>query len=286
MKPDNLKTRIFLDSGNPEETREILELLGFLDGQTTNPSLIAKNPEAQKRLELGDKFSAEEVNDFYKDVIEKIETIIPEGSLSIEVYADKDTLVEDILTQARQMNTWSDNAYIKLPIIQSGLEAAEVLTKEGVRVNMTLCFSQQQAAAVYSATAGARADSVYLSPFVGRLDDKGINGMSLIKNIHNLYKNSDKHVSILSASIRSLDHLLASIAYGADIVTVPGKILRQWAEAGMPVPDESYKYSAELEDIEYEDLDIQSDWKNFNIQHNLTDAGLQKFADDWNSLVK
>ncbi len=280
MRPKNLQTKIFLDSGDPEETREIKKLLGFLDGQTTNPSLIAKNPNA-----AGKKFTANEINDFYKKIIQELEEIIPEGSLSIEVYADSNTSVEDMLSQAREMYTWSKNAYIKLPITVNGLEAAKILSDDGIRVNMTLCFSEEQATAVYSATAIAHTGGVYISPFVGRLDDKGSDGMSLIKNIKKLYSKGDGHVSVLSASIRSLDHFLASIAYGADIITVPAEILREWAAAGMPV-DSSYEYNTELEQIDFIDFDLQSDWKNLNIQHDLTDVGLQKFADDWNNLVK
>ena len=94
MRPPNLKTKIFLDSGNPVETREAIKLLGFLDGQTTNPSLIAKNPELQAKLSAGEKLSSEDVNTFYKSVIEEIHSMIPDGSISIEVYADKNTSKE------------------------------------------------------------------------------------------------------------------------------------------------------------------------------------------------
>ena len=281
-----MQTKIFLDSGDPEETKEIFGLLGFLDGQTTNPSLIAKNPTAQKRLQSGNKFTKDEVNIFYKNIINEIAKTIPKGSLSIEVCADKDTSIDDILSQAREMNTWNENAYIKLPIIKNGLEAASKLCHEGIRVNMTLCFSQQQAAAVYSATSHAHIYDVYLSPFVGRLDDKGIDGMSLIKNIKDLYTQGDGHVEILTASVRSLDHFLAAIAYGSNIITAPAKVLREWAEGGFVVPDSSYQYFSELASIEYEEIDIKSDWRSFDIQHELTDVGLQKFAGDWNNLVK
>src|SRR5438105_4367600 len=86
MRPQNLKTRIFLDSGDPKETREIISVLGFLDGQTTNPSLIAKNPDAQARLARGEKFDAGEVFNFYQSVVKEVSALIPEGSVSIEVY--------------------------------------------------------------------------------------------------------------------------------------------------------------------------------------------------------
>jgi len=281
MRPADLKTQIFLDSGDPSETREIRDLLGFLDGQTTNPSLISKNLGA-----LDKKFFTREINDFYKNIIKELDKIIPGSSLSIEVYVDHNTAVDEMVRQARDMFTWSDNAYIKLPITHHGLAAAKILVAEGIRLNMTLCFSVSQAAAVYSATAFAHTDGVYISPFVGRLDDQAVNGISLVKNIKKLYAHGDGHVSILAASIRNLDHFLASLALGADIITAPAKVLRAWAEIGFILPDHNYKYKTDLASIEFTDLNLQADWQSFNIQHDLTDAGLQSFADDWNNLIK
>jgi transaldolase len=198
MKPLDLKTKIFLDSGDPKETAEVLSTLGFLDGQTTNPSLVAKNPET-----VGRKFSQTEIYDFYKGVVQDISKLIPEGSVSIEVYSDSTTKSEDMIKQAHEFNQWIFNAHIKFPTTQEGLKAAETCVKEGIRVNMTLVFSQQQAAAVYAATKGAKKGDVFLSPFVGRLDDRGENGMDLIKNILEMYNQGDGHVEVLSASVRS-----------------------------------------------------------------------------------
>jgi len=156
MRPNNLKTRIFLDGGNADETREIIELLGFLDGQTTNPTLISKNPGARKRLESGEKFSSTEIFDFYRGVVATISGLIPRGSVSIEVYADAATSAETMIKQGREMYSWIPNAHIKFPTSREGLKAAAQAVQEGLRVNMTLCFSQEQAAAVYAATRGAR----------------------------------------------------------------------------------------------------------------------------------
>ena len=97
MKPRNLKTKIFLDSGDPEETKEVIKLLRFLDGQTTNPTLISKNPAAKVRLDKGDKFTKEEILGFYKEVVKEISNLIPQGSISIEVYSDKNTNSEEML---------------------------------------------------------------------------------------------------------------------------------------------------------------------------------------------
>ena len=143
MRPQGLKTKIFLDSGDPRETREALSILGFLDGQTTNPSLIAKNPNA-----AGKKFAAAEVLNFYRGVVQEVSSLIPQGSVSIEVYADAATPAEEMLDQATQFFKWIPNAHIKFPTTAEGLKAAELAVADGMRVNMTLVFSQQQAAAV------------------------------------------------------------------------------------------------------------------------------------------
>jgi transaldolase len=171
MRPKNLKTKIFLDSGNPSDTKAALKLLGFLDGQTTNPSLIAKSPKAVEKIEKGEKFSAEGIYDFYKKTAEEISNQIPNGSVSIEVYADSNTKAEEMLEAGKKLFAWIPNAHIKLPITKEGLKAARKMINMGIRVNMTLCFTQEQAAAVYDATRGATKGQVFISPFVGRLYD-------------------------------------------------------------------------------------------------------------------
>jgi len=172
MKPAGLKSKIFLDSGDPAETKATLELLGFLDGQTTNPTLVAKNPYARERFEKGEKFSEKEIYDFYRKVVTEISGLIPDGSVSIEVYAALETTADEMFAQGKEMFTWIPNAHIKYPTTTAGLEAAERSTKEDIRVNMTLCFTQDQAAAVYAATKGANKGDSFVSPFVGRLADR------------------------------------------------------------------------------------------------------------------
>ncbi|MFH1564929.1 MAG: transaldolase family protein [bacterium] len=286
MKPTNCKTKIFLDSGDLNETKEAIKLLGFLDGQTTNPTLIAKNPYARERFERGEKFTSEEILFFYKNVAQEISSLLPEGSVSIEVYADKTTSKEKIIKQAKEMFLWIPNAHIKLPINEAGLSAAEELAKENFRLNMTLCFTQEQAAAVYGSTKSVK-EGIFVSPFVGRLDDLGINGMDLIGNIVKMYKEGgDGHVEVLSASIRGIEHFLCSIKLGADIITAPLKILKEWADMGMPIPDENYVYNSEgLSVIKYEDIELNKDWPEYNIKHELTDKGIDRFASDWNGLI-
>ena len=286
MRPEKLKTRIFLDGGDPGETASLIELLGFLDGQTTNPTLIAKNPAARQRLETGAKFNADEIFQFYHSVVGQISSLIPRGSISVEVYADPGTTAEDMLRQGRDMFTWIPNAHIKFPTSREGLKAAVKAVREGMRVNMTLCFSVEQAAAVYAATRGARKGDVFVSPFVGRLDDRGENGMDLIAHITEIYRKGDGHVEVLTASVRTFDHLLYAFALGSDIVTAPFGILMEWGKKGLPLPGEDYTYDArDLKPIPFRDVDLLRSWEEYDISHDLTVKGMKRFSEDWNSLI-
>jgi transaldolase len=287
MRPQNLKTRIFLDGGDPGETREIMNLLGFLDGQTTNPTLISKNPQARDRLGRGEKFSKEEIFTFYKGVVKELSALMPRGSISVEVYADLSTKAEQMLKQGEEMFSWIPNAHIKFPSSHEGLKAAEQAVKKGLRVNMTLCFSQEQAAAVYAATQGARRGEVFVSPFIGRLDDRGENGMDLIADIIRMYRNGDGHVEVLTASVRTLDHLLYALHLGSDIVTVPYKILKEWGERKLFLPGKDYIYNAgSLKGIPYRGIGLTKKWREYDIAHDLTVKGMEKFSEDWNSLIR
>jgi transaldolase len=287
MKPTNLKTKIFLDTSDPNETKEAIKLLGFLDGQTTNPTSFVSIPNLSEKLKRNEKFTNQEILSAYKDVVKEISSLLPHASVSIEVYADHATSAEDMIKQGKEMYSWIPNAQIKLPINKSGLQAAEYLSKEGFRLNMTLCFTQEQAAAVYSATKDAK-ESVFVSPFIGRLFDRGENGMDLIANIIKMYKNGDGHVEVLSASVkRSFEHFLYSLRLGADIVTAPLSTFREWARLGMTIPGEDYKYeSKNVSAIEYKDISLDKNWHEYNIKHELTNKGIDKFAQDWNSLIK
>jgi transaldolase len=287
MRPKNLKTRIFLDGGNPDETKEIVSLLGFLDGQTTNPTLIAKNPDARRRLEQGRKFSEKEIFDFYRGVVTTISGLIPQGSVSVEVYADAGTSAAAMLGQGRELFSWIPNAHIKFPTSQEGLKAAELAVKEGFRVNMTLCFSQEQAAAVYSATQGAKKGQVFISPFVGRLDDRGENGMDLIGNIIRMYRQGDGHVEVLTASVRSMDHFLYALKLGSDIITSPFEIVKEWGKQGMPMPGADFRYDEKsFKPISYKEINLRQKWDSYDIHHDLTSKGMERFSADWNALIR
>ncbi len=287
MRPAGLKTRIFLDGGDPDETRQAIDLLGFLDGQTTNPTLISKNPEVRESIDRGIRFSEKEIIAFYHDVVKKISAMIPRGSVSVEVYADPVTYADQMLRQGKEMYGWIPNAHIKFPTSKEGLKAAEQAVKERLRVNMTLCFSQEQAAAVYAATRGAKKSEVFVSPFIGRLDDRGENGMDLIANILKMYSKGDGHVEVLTASVRTLDHLLYAIKLGSDIITAPFAILKEWGEKGLPMPKQDYLYDQRnLKAIPYQDIGLSKKWQEYDISHDLTVKGMERFSADWNALIK
>lgn len=286
-------SKIFLDGGDPVETEAATKLLnsaGFfgLDGQTTNPSLVAKNPEIAARIEAGDKLSESELLEKYKQIVQQIEQDAP-GDISIEVYADKNTTADEMVKQAREFGSWIESAVIKLPTTTEGIKAAAELKSE-LRLNMTLCFTQEQAAAIYSATKGS-AHPVFISPFVGRLDDAGLNGVDNVKNNLKMLAAGDGHVHVLAASFRRIESVVEVLRLGTQAVTINFKLFEPWAQDGFPLADENFDYANVIADlnlkpIEYLELYLEQDWQSFDIQHDLTDVGLQKFADDWNSLIK
>lgn len=280
------KTKILVDGGDPAETLKIKSLIGSVDGQTTNPSLIAKNPEIQQRIAAGHKLSVQQQHDEYKAIVQKISPLVGDAGVSIEVFADLNTKSDQMLAEGREMFSWIPNAYIKYPCTHEGLRAARESVDQGIRVNITLCFSQEQAAAVYAATLGSKAPA-YVSPFIGRLDDRGENGMDLVRNIQRMYKAGDGHVHVLAASIRSLDQLFACFALGVDLVTVPAKVLEAWAAKGLPVPGSDFIYRGvnsegkALKQIPYRELDLNKPWESFDLAHPLTTKGIQNFVADF-----
>jgi transaldolase len=189
--------QIFVDTGLVEEIKEAAKL-GIIDGVTTNPSLIAKSGRTQK------------------DVIEEICSII-DGPISAEVIAtEKDAM----LAEAAELAKIHDNVVIKLPLTEDGIAACKVLSAQGVKTNVTLCFSSNQA--VLAAKAGA----TYISPFVGRLDDNGHDGMALIEEIRTVYDNYGYMTQILAASVRHATHIRDCALVGADVITAPLKAIK------------------------------------------------------------
>ena len=284
-------TKILVDGGDPDQTLQIKKLIGFVDGQTTNPSLIAKNPEVQQLLASGHRLTTEEQKGEYKKIVQRISPLVGTAGVSIEVFADLDTTAEQMVAQGQEMFSWIPNAYIKYPCTHEGLRAAHVSVEHGIRVNMTLCFSQDQAAAVYAATRGSK-EPVYVSPFIGRLDDIGQNGMDVVRNILRMYQAGDHHVHVLAASIRHLDHLLFSFALDADLATVPAKVLEEWAAQGTPLPDDSFVYHGidskgqHLKPIAYKELDLNAPWESFDVRHELTTKGIKQFVADYESTLR
>ena len=184
--------KIFLDTANLESIRKFNDM-GLLDGITTNPSLMSKeggNP---------------------KDGMAEITKII-QGDVSLEVVS---TEYSGMVEEGRQLRTYGDNVVVKVPMIPEGLKACKALSAEGIPVNVTLVFSPNQA--VLAAKAGAK----YVSPFIGRLDDIGQEGMSLIKEIKTIFSNYDFKTQILVASIRHPMHVVEAAKIGADVVTLP-----------------------------------------------------------------
>jgi transaldolase len=282
-------TQFFLDSCDPNDTKIAIQTLGHLDGQTTNPTLLVKNPAVQTRLN-GGKMPEKELLELYKAAIIEISNLIPNGSVSIEVYADWNSTKEDLLAQANEFYTWIPNAHIKFPTIKAGLEAAEEFVNNGGRVNMTLVFSQEQALAVHNVTKNAKnKGDVLLSPFLGRLDDINQNGMDLINNIRKMYSELDSKVSLLAASTRTLDHILGCMTpyqnIDCDIITAPLNLWQNYAENKDKLDGFVYPENT-LNPILYEVLDYSKNWKELNIEHELTTKGLDRFVSDWKGVIE
>jgi len=282
-------SKIYIDGGDPSETKTadaMLKKAGYhgLDGQTTNPSLIAKNLSAKNG---GKTISSDDAFAEYRKIVREMSGIIPDGKISIQVIGDPASMtVETILSQARDRVCWIPNAIIKLPCSKSGIEAASVFCEEGP-INLTLNFTQAQAAAVYCATKTHNYD-VFISPFVGRLDDLGEKGMDVVANTLQMYRGAGtpSHVQIITASVRNLKHLLYALWLKSDIVTIPFSVFEQWANGGFTVPPADYIYDVPgLTEIPYRELSLDKNWEDFDLHHTLTDKGIAKFWEDWKRIV-
>ena len=208
--------KLFIDSGNLKDI-EALCSIGIIDGVTTNPSLLAKEP--------GD----------YKENLKKICAIV-QGPVSGEVIS---TEFDGMMREGRDIAALDEHMVVKLPLTRNGVKACKALSDEGIRVNVTLVFSAAQA--LLAAKAGAS----FISPFVGRLDDMGIDGMDLIAEIKQIYDNYNFETEILTASVRTVNHVKQAALIGADVITAPPATLRAL------------------------------------VSHPLTDKGLAAFLADW-----
>ena len=144
MLTNKPKTKILVDGGDPAETRRIKDLLGFVDGQTTNPSLVAKNPEIRQLVASGQRLSGQEEKEEYKNIVQEISPLVGDAGVSIEVFADLGTTAEQMFAQGKEMFSWIPNAYVKFPSTHEGLRAAQMSVRDRIRVNMTLCFRRSK----------------------------------------------------------------------------------------------------------------------------------------------
>lgn len=285
--------KIFLDSGDPAETKKAKSLIGQVDGQTTNPTLIARHPEIAKFLAQGKKLTEKELLNFYRKQVEEIEKEII-GPISVEVYGDWETKAKTMLKQAEEMSSWGKNIHIKFLTIPEGLKAASEFIKKGGKVNMTLVFDQIQSAAVYTMVNDSTLTH-FLSPFLGRWDDRGFVGLDFLKNIIKMYKKycqlvkHQSQLKVLAASIRNLNHFYGSIFLGADIMTVPFKVLAQWVEKDKWIPGNRFCYDCSgLKPILYQEIPLEKNFQNYSIkkiQGSLLDEGIKKFVADWKNLL-
>ncbi len=268
--------RIFLDSGSPEDTREAMSLVP-ISGQTTNPTLIAKYIA---------KHPAQNAMNAYRQIVREMrETLGENASISIEVDASKHSTADQLFHQALQMSQWINNPHIKLPITPAGMESAERALLAGLRVNMTLCFSVEQALAVHTLckSCTSEPDKVMLSPYMGRVDDAGESGARRLQEIMNALEEEKSMVRVLSASIRSIDHIESALDSGADIVTVPLQLLRQHADRLTEIANTHRDRFLSDENICINTPRTEH-WSDHNIDHPLTSAGLAQFAKDWDQI--
>ncbi|MEK7818956.1 MAG: fructose-6-phosphate aldolase [Bacteroidota bacterium] len=193
--------KFFIDSANINEIKEA-NSLGLLDGVTTNPSLVSKE--------------GKDFNSLLKEICS-----IVKGPVSAEVIS---TDCDGILKEARELVKIAPNIVVKVPLITEGLKAVKILSTEGIKTNVTLCFSATQA------LMAAKAGATYVSPFVGRLDDISENGMELIHQIVTIYNNYGYETEVLVASVRSPMHVVEAAMIGAHVCTIPFKVIEQLAK--------------------------------------------------------
>lgn len=298
------ETKFLLDSGDPKEYRD-LTILGektenTVWGATTNPSLIAKKL-------TGKKITLKEAFKLQKDIVMEILDIVP-GAVSAEVYADAKTTAEEMVEQGRDIATWHERIYVKLPTTLEGFKAREILRSDKIPVNNTLVFSQNQIFAIclhekLCQEVFGPIDNTwppFISPFVGRLDDRGENGIELVKNGMELKAEFKHPLWMLTASVRTVQHLKEAINMGSEIITAPYKVYEEWfklteAERGNL---DSKTYQKELSKVHFwhppqELMEIATfevfynavDTNDIDITHELTEKGLIRFAEDWNAII-
>lgn len=297
--------KYLLDSGDPDEYRHVADLAKQkgqeLWGSTTNPSLIAKKLSGQKATFEEAFFKLQ------KSLIEEILTIVP-GAVSAEVYASPTSTAEEMVEQGKVISTWHERVVVKLPTNLEGFKARTELRKLGITINNTLVFSQQQSFAIslheklmkeaYGPTKSGWPS--FISPFLGRLDDKGEDGLSFLKyathTMHEVFGTDTTWM--LAASIRTPRHFKASIEYDCELITSPAKVYDEWfalsdedqkalsleapelTEIPRWEPSDTLKSIATVDDF-FKAIEDGS----LDITHPLTDSGIERFVSDWQQIL-
>lgn len=292
-------TKFILDSGNPQEYRDTSHLAtqhnSMIWGSTTNPSLVAKQLSG-KKLTIDQAFALQ------KELVMEILEIVP-GAVSAEVYADVHTTAEEMIEQGREIGEWHERVVVKLPTTIEGFKARTALRAENILTNNTLVFSQQQIFAIclhekiilQTATPSAKAYPSFISPFVGRLDDIGQNGMDLVENgmkIKGLFPTIS--LWMLEASVRTHEHMTRGIEIGTELITAPAKVYQEYFSGSTPMPTEAkslqsipyWQPSEALLSISTMDEFMEAIQSHtLDIRHELTDKGIIRFVEDWKAIL-
>ncbi len=305
---NGIMTKFILDSGDTAEYREIAALAeekgSELWGSTTNPSLIAK--AGGERL-AGKKLSLEESFELQRSIIMEILQIVP-GAVSAEVYADRDTTADAMIQQGREIARWDGRIVVKLPTTIEGFKARSVLRQESILTNNTLVFSQEQIFAICLHEEIVERNfsprsmwPPFISPFVGRLEDKEFDGMDIVRQGMRLKKMFDAPTWMLEASVRKVDDLAQGIQLQSELITAPAAVYREWFSLSEQErekvihgePDELLDQVPEFHPpVEFlttntiEDFYRLIESGTLNINHPMTDQGIDRFIADWNALLE
>lgn len=286
MRPSNLFPGIFIERADTYEAREILGLLGFLDGIFLSPHILAKGIATATALDRGDRPGLGEFFDHYRSTIKSMADIIPAGWVIVQLYFDASAKHEDVILQAEAFAKDIPNVLLGLPINMLGLEAAERLVRKKMNICMLFCTTQAQAAAVYAATRGARRGQVFLSCNPGLLEKEGRDGSSLVQNILTLYHGGDGHVAVCASGMRTIEDIMHMITLGPEAISAPAELLKEWFEKGMHMPDEMFARDAQgKKSLPYLELDLTKDWREFDLASDISVLEAQNLVQEWKELL-
>ena len=303
-----MSTKFILDSGDVKEYRDIAGLAAEkgsqLWGSTTNPSLIAK---AAGEILEGNKLSMDEAFEMQRKIVAEILTIVP-GAVSAEVYADRTTSAEDMIRQGKEIARWDARVVVKLPTTIEGFKARTALRQESILTNNTLVFSPEQIYAICLHEEIVQREfepqskwPPFISPFVGRIDDQEFDGMDLVKQGMKLKKIFNTPLWMLEASVRTIDDVKRGIEVKSELITAPAKVYQEW----FSLSEEERTSISELSDeevlnalpvwdppVEFLTTSSMDDFYRLiesgtlNVNHPLTDKGIDRFVADWQAILK